>query len=233
MHNVRDKEAFVHADAEQALVAMWEFPWIVGVRLSDAGEATLVHDVLIRSIAEGGYGESADDWQGPSLAGILAQAAAILRAQREGEQKRLTHLNEHEQRTAELFNAWKVKARKRGPAEYAALAARYVQEIDKGNTAPVETLANELGLSPVTVAQRIREARSKKLLTDPAVGSTGGRLTPLALAHVRPGFVGVATLRLQGKSFAEITMEYGITEEQAIQALADAGALDLAVNRPE
>jgi len=71
---------------------------------------------------------------------------------------------------------------RRPESAYAALAARYVQLVAAGERHPGKVLAAELGMSPVTLAQRIREARSEPLsmLTEARPGAAGGALTERA-----------------------------------------------------
>lgn len=222
----RGFEPIVDGDEAGGTVAVWSLPWIVGVRLTENGDqGMLVEDVVLKWI--GGPGVPSDVWQGPDLVNVLHQATSALSQFRESNDLLRKQLNDHQGHSEELFAAWATKSRKRGLAEYAALAAMYVRELEGGNSAPVAALARRLQLSSVTVAQRIREARKKKLLTAPLVGNTGGQLTALAVAHLTPGFPGVAALRAEGKSVQDISGTYGIPEDQVLQALADANALHL------
>jgi hypothetical protein len=70
----------------------------------------------------------------------------------------------------------------RDDVAYAALAARYVELVQAGDRAPAATLAHQLGMSSVTVSQRIREARQRALLTHTDPGTAGGQLTEKALS---------------------------------------------------
>lgn len=81
---------------------------------------------------------------------------------------------------------WRTSTRGQGArrpeTSYAALAARYVELVNTGERHPAKVLAAELGMSPVTVSQRIREARTQPLglLTDATHGAAGGMLTEKA-----------------------------------------------------
>lgn len=81
---------------------------------------------------------------------------------------------------------WRTSARgagsRRPDVAYAALAARYVQLVSGGERHPAKALGAELGLSPVTVSQRIRECRNAplELLTEATHGAAGGMLTDKA-----------------------------------------------------
>lgn len=90
-------------------------------------------------------------------------------------------------RLEELLWPWKVDARStsvvRDDLAYSALAARYVQLVAGGSRKPVEQLAKELGVAPVTVSQHLREARQRGVLTATEPGRSGGELTDHAM-HV-------------------------------------------------
>ena len=87
-----------------------------------------------------------------------------------------------------LLAPWRTNARgsvtRRSEVAYAALAARYVELVNSGERHPGKALGQQLDMSPVTVAQRIREARGVPLgLLSPAVhGTAGGVLTDKAKA---------------------------------------------------
>ena len=89
-------------------------------------------------------------------------------------------------RLHELLEPWRIDARSarvvRDDVAYAALAARYVQLVARGSHKPVDDLAEELDLSPVTVSLRLREARHRDLLTAAETGRPGGELTDHAIA---------------------------------------------------
>ncbi|GAA4361974.1 hypothetical protein [Angustibacter luteus] len=87
----------------------------------------------------------------------------------------------YEAAIAEELIVWTQDARrtgaKRSGLAYAALAARYADLVARGDRKPAETLGAELDMSPVTVSQRIREARQSGLLTPAVPGRASGRLT--------------------------------------------------------
>ena len=86
----------------------------------------------------------------------------------------------------QLLAPWRVNTRGSGKARddiaYAALAFRYVQLVNAGERHPAKALGQQLGMSPVTVSQRIREARNepRNLLSESTPGSAGGQLTDKA-----------------------------------------------------
>lgn len=85
-----------------------------------------------------------------------------------------------------LLEPWRTSARgavaRRSEVAYAALAARYVELVERGERHPGKVLGESLGMSPVTLAQRVREARSEPLglLTPATQGRAGGFLTDKA-----------------------------------------------------
>lgn len=87
-------------------------------------------------------------------------------------------------RLFELLEPWRRDARTsdvtRDETSYAALVARYVELVSRGDRKPADTIGKELGMSAVTVSQRVREARQRGLLTDAPPGKPGGDLTELA-----------------------------------------------------
>lgn len=84
------------------------------------------------------------------------------------------------------LNAWRASTRgsrsRRSDLAYAALAARYAELVANGEHKPTQIIADELGLSPTTVSQRVREARREplSLLTETKHGAAGGNLTSKA-----------------------------------------------------
>lgn len=89
-------------------------------------------------------------------------------------------------RAADFMGQWRTSARgsqrKRSDVAYAALAARYAELVRAGDRSPAATLAVELGVSAITVSQRVREARERKLLTHTPPGTAGGELTEKAIS---------------------------------------------------
>lgn len=82
----------------------------------------------------------------------------------------------------EWQEAW---ATRRGPPGhpdklYAELAQQFLTYVASGNRAPLERLAGVNGWPRATAARRIREARSRGLLTSPSKGQVGGELTTRA-----------------------------------------------------
>ena len=85
----------------------------------------------------------------------------------------------------------RVGSRGRSDRYYAEFAAAYVAAIDRGERAPVEAVANELGdgHSRTYVRDTLNIARDRGLLTRPARGRSGGQLTDEARAVLakKPG----------------------------------------------
>lgn len=69
--------------------------------------------------------------------------------------------------------------------DFARIAARYADKVRKGSSRPNVELAEELGLTPQQVRDRIHEARVRDLLTDVRQGAVGGDLTTEAKQLLR------------------------------------------------
>lgn len=110
------------------------------------------------------------------------------------------------------FETWRDKTARRTNVEYAALAAKYAEQIRLGNSRATATLAELVDMSPSVMAQRIKEARRRALLTPGEQGRASGALTPLGVLYTDPHFQGIARLRLAGLTQREIADKYGIEE---------------------
>lgn len=113
----------------------------------------------------------------------------------------------------ERFEAWRNKTSRKTNVEYAALAAKYAEQIRQGNARATATLAELVDMSPSVMAQRIKEARRRALLTPGEQGKASGALTPLAVLYADPTFPGIGRLRRAGMTQREIADKYGIAEK--------------------
>lgn len=113
----------------------------------------------------------------------------------------------------ERFEAWRDKTSRKTNVEYAALAAKYAEQIREGNPRATATLAELVSMSPSVMAQRIKEARRRALLTPGEQGKASGALTPLAVLYADPLFPGIGRLRQAGMTQREIADKYGIDEK--------------------
>lgn len=113
----------------------------------------------------------------------------------------------------ERLEAWRDKTSRKTNVEYAALAAKYAEQIRQGNPRATATLAEFVNMSPAVMAQRIKEARRRALLTPGEQGKASGALTPLAVLYADPTFPGIGRLRQAGMTQREIADKYGIAEK--------------------
>jgi hypothetical protein len=206
-----------------------EHPWLAGLEATFIDDVAYVQSVIVQPLVPVAMEHL--NMPVPEIQTFVSSAIDALRQYIKKQKLVEDNLQQIDDRVVNLLSSWASRKRHRDLPEYAALAARYAKEIQKGNTAPVRKLSDELGISSVTTAQRIREAREKRLLTVPVAGNTGGELTPLALAYLQPDFPGIRALRERGLTLEEIEREYGITREQATKTLVDAGLPHLAFSQ--
>ncbi|WP_458107681.1 hypothetical protein M1D51_19445 [Arthrobacter sp. R3-55] len=119
------------------------------------------------------------------------------------------------------FDAWRDKASAKTNVEYAALAAKYAEQIRLGNSRATATLAKLVDMSPAVMAQRIKEARRRMLLTAGERGRASGSLTPLGALLTDPDFPGFRQLRMAGMTQSEIAEKYGISEQYVWHGLIE------------
>lgn len=154
--------------------------WLLGLRLLPEGDVFPVVETTFLAM---------DDHEADGLTtGVLRDVPLgeiIKKARFDAAAVRRVVSDEAAARVEEWLASWRVGARgsraKRPNLAYAALAARYVELVREGERAPAAILARQLGMSAVTVSQRVREARERGLLTRTAAGTAGGELTPKAL----------------------------------------------------
>lgn len=68
----------------------------------------------------------------------------------------------------------------RGDAQYAAVAAMYVELLDAGDSRPVTVLADRMHFGEKTIRNYLFKARERGLLTSVGPGKAGGQLTDKA-----------------------------------------------------
>lgn len=112
-------------------------------------------------------------------------ARGLLEAIIEG-RERYARLPERIALLAEGLETWRSSARgrttSRTDAQYAALAALYVDLLECGEVAPIIYMTAELGGAKVSMTQRLSEARSRGLLSERSQGRSAGHLTSRARA---------------------------------------------------
>lgn len=91
------------------------------------------------------------------------------------------------------FEAWRDKTSPKTNIEYAALAAKYAEQIRLGNTRATATLAGLVDMSPSVMAQRIKEARRRALLTRGEQGRHPGSSQSLGSSMLIPTSRGFPT----------------------------------------
>ncbi|WP_224094982.1 hypothetical protein [Arthrobacter sp. StoSoilB13] len=119
------------------------------------------------------------------------------------------------------FEAWRDKTATKTNVEYAALAAKYAEQIRTGNSRPTATLAELVDMSPAVMAQRIKETRRRSLLTPGEQGRASGSLTPLGALLTDPDFPGFRQLLMAGMTQSEIANKYGISEQYVWHGLLE------------
>ena len=82
--------------------------------------------------------------------------------------------------------------------EYAALSVKYAEQVRLGNSRATATIAEMVGMAPAVMAQRIREARRRHLLTSGERGRASGALSTLGALYADPQFPGMRALQRDG-----------------------------------
>lgn len=159
---------------------------IMGMRVVQRNGAYVVHEVTLL-VTEDDASQTITSASFRSIPfGEITAAARSLASNTAG-----VISNAAQEQLDDLLQPWRQDARttgaRRDDLAYAALSLRYVMLLGSGNSRPTDTLARDLGMSPITASQRLRECRQKGLLTATTAGRAGGELTPAAmalLAHV-------------------------------------------------
>lgn len=133
------------------------------------------------------------------------------RGQRAAAERRLK-LERNAEFIQRRFETWLDKKLPKTNVEYAALAAKYAEQVRLGNSRATATLAEQVQMSPSVMAQRIKEARRRALLTRGEQGRASGDLTPLGVLYADPEFPGLRALQASGMSQRDIAAKYGMSE---------------------
>lgn len=199
--------------------------WVVGVELHEIGDEWLVHQMLMQPLRV--WISSVKGLAEHDLSRAVAQAQehAVDRGAKSREIAR--EMVSRREFIDSKFSAWRTKQSRKTSFEYAALAAKYAEEVQAGNAKATATLADQLGLSPTVVAQRIKDARHRQLLTEGEQGRASGELTRLGLHYTDKNFPGLRALRLQGMPLQEIAEKYGLPEAVIWRALQAEGSGNL------
>lgn len=207
-----------------AMVVFRDRACAIGVELVREDDSWVGRQVVVRTLnAEGGLTEWPSRLPQEFIAGAIQRVEA-----REQRQRDMRHrMTVSREFIAQRLDSWKDKTAPRGNAEYAALAAAYCEELRRGNTKATTSLGEQLGISAAMMAQRIKEARRRRLLTPGQQGRASGELTRLGLLYTDPEFPGLRQLRLNGKSVSDIAEEYQLSKLAITAALVADGAEDL------
>lgn len=173
----------VSPDGEHAFVRtrLREGNWLVSFRLraDRSGHQRVVEVVVLAGDEAGTSGLTRAALTDHTLLGLLDIAVD------DAEHHRHAYSDNAEAVVTALLEQWRGDARRTGARRdrlaYAALAARYAGLVRDGDRKPAATLGRYLGRSPVTISQRIREAREMGLLSRVPAGIAGGRITTEAL----------------------------------------------------
>lgn len=183
--------------------------WSVGFRVDFTTEAWSIAEVVSMPA---GKDKTLPTFQAEETWDYLETAVRRARGRRLAMAEQLTNLSRNADFIETKFESWRDKGAPRTNVEYAALAAKYADEIRAGNSRATATLAERVGMSPAVMAQRIKEARRRLLLTRGEQGRASGVLTSLGVLYVDPTFPGMRTLRQQGMRLREIGDKYGISD---------------------
>lgn len=142
----------------------------------------------------------------------IENAVERARGRRVALAQQLANLSTNAEFIQERFETWRDKTAPRTNVEYAALAAKYAEQVRLGNTRATATLAEQVEMSPSVMAQRIKEARRRRLLTSAEQGRASGTLTSLGALYADPSFPGMRNVRRTGMRLSEISDKYGVPE---------------------
>lgn len=211
------------------MVTLLEGQLVVAVELVREGDRWDCKQIAIQPLFDG----SAMRWPEEALETIVSRA--IDRVERRAQDRaELEHRLATGKRYMEgRMRAWHTKGEKRGNREYAALAAAYCEELGRGNSRATAALAARMNVSPALMAQRIKEARRRLLLTPGEQGRASGELTRLGILYLDPNFPGIARLAERGKSVEAIANEYELPTTVIEEAMVAEGMHGIPDARPE
>lgn len=190
--------------------------WAIGIRVDfSETEWNVAEVVAIPSRSAQGL----PDLDSPELRAYLGEAAVRAGGRRKAMLSNLKNARTNADFIQSRFETWGDKTALRGNVEYAALAAKYAEQIRDGNAKATATLAEQVGMSPSVMAQRIKEARRRLLLTPGEQGRASGTLTPLGALYTDPNFPGMRELWKSGMTMRAIADRYGVDERSVWAAM--------------
>lgn len=183
--------------------------WAVGLWIKYTADSWAIVEVAALPVAPTQTLPAVDS---ETMQGDAEKAVLNARERRRMAAEQLVELADNATFIQERFEAWRDKASRKSNFEYAALAAKYAEQIREGNLRATATLAEFVNMSPAVMAQRIKEARRRALLSPGEQGKASGTLTPLGVMYTNRDFPGVSRLRQAGMTQREIAEKYGIDE---------------------
>lgn len=183
--------------------------WAVGLRVDFTSDTWSIAE-LVAIPSESATAFPTMDTEG--IQSYVDNAVSRARGRKRAAVAQLEKLGANEDFIQERFDTWRDKKAARTSVEYAALAAKYAEQVRMGNSRATATLAELVEMSPSVMAQRIKEARRRSLLSRGERGRASGALTPLGALFLDPQFPGMHRLRREGMTMAQIADKYGISE---------------------
>ncbi|SDL39927.1 hypothetical protein SAMN04487913_10953 [Arthrobacter sp. ok362] len=197
--------------------------WAIGLRVDFTTESWSIAEVLA---LPAGQVQTLPNVDSDEVRSYVETAVDRARGRRRVAEEQLAKLATNTAFIEQRFETWRDKTAPRTNVEYAALAAKYAEQIRLGNSRATATLAALVEMSPSVMAQRIKEARRRFLLTPGEQGRASGALTPLAVLYTDPQFPGMRRLRAAGMTQRGIADKYGIEERLVWAALMGEGYSD-------
>ncbi|MEJ1179561.1 MULTISPECIES: hypothetical protein [unclassified Pseudarthrobacter] len=183
--------------------------WAIGLRIDFTPDSWSIAEVVA---SPAGEVRTLPDVNSAEVRSYVEAAVGRARGRLRAEDEQLAKLATNSAFIQERFETWRDKTARRTNVEYAALAAKYAEQIRLGNSRATATLAGLVDMSPSVMAQRIKEARRRALLTPGEQGRASGALTPLGVLYTDPLFPGISKHRRAGMTQREIADKYGIDE---------------------
>ncbi|MGN7201159.1 hypothetical protein [Arthrobacter sp. SAFR-044] len=203
----RPQERFYEEHALLGFLA--ESGWAIGIRLDFSDEDWSVAEVLA---LPGETARGLPDLNTPDLRSYLDKAVDRARIRRSAMIENRERALRNSEFVDSRFETWADKSMPKGNVEYAALAAKYAEQVRLGNSKATATLAQQVGVSAPVMAQRVKEARRRLLLSSGDRGRASGSLTPLGALYTDPEFPGMRELFKSRMRIGEIADKYGLDE---------------------
>lgn len=183
--------------------------WAVGFRIDFTSESWGIAEIVSMPVGKQQRLPSVDPRETQEY---IEAAVERARGRSKAMADQLASLSRNSDFIEDRFESWRDKSAPRTNVEYAALAAKYADEVRAGNSRATATLAGRVGMAPAVMAQRVKEARRRLLLTKGEKGRASGVLTPLGVLYADPAFPGMRVLRREGLRQRDIGDKYGIAE---------------------